>query len=261
MFRDQPSETGPTYRLAIAGLLALSLAAMVVTLWIMRDYLREQEVVSQLMKQLPPSAASSAEQLVGELRWQFRLTMLVVLNLVVTGLAIILLWRAYGASQKSLRELKALAGDVLSSMDLAVITADVEGRVTSINRRAIELFELSEDQVGRPLRLLSADVPLERFRRDARDNPAKQCQDFTMSHNGSTRTLRAFCHPLRNQADVNIGNVIQIRDVTERVLMDDRMRRMERYMGLGSLAAGLHHEIKNPLSGFIAARAIDGRRT
>ena len=30
--------------------------------------------------------------------------------------------------------------------------------------------------------------------------------------------------------------------------MDDRMRRMERYMGLGSLAAGLHHEIKNPLA-------------
>ena len=30
--------------------------------------------------------------------------------------------------------------------------------------------------------------------------------------------------------------------------MDDRLRRMERYMGLGSLAAGLHHEIRNPLA-------------
>lgn len=45
-----------------------------------------------------------------------------------------------------------------------------------------------------------------------------------------------------------MGNVVQIRDVTEPVLIEQRMRRMERYMGLGSLAAGLHHEIKNPLA-------------
>ncbi len=30
--------------------------------------------------------------------------------------------------------------------------------------------------------------------------------------------------------------------------MEERLRRMERYMGLGSLAAGLQHEIKNPLN-------------
>ena len=42
--------------------------------------------------------------------------------------------------------------------------------------------------------------------------------------------------------------VIHVRDVTEKVLMEERLRRMERYMGLGALAAGLQHEIKNPLS-------------
>jgi two-component system nitrogen regulation sensor histidine kinase GlnL len=31
-------------------------------------------------------------------------------------------------------------------------------------------------------------------------------------------------------------------------MMEGRLRRMERFMGLGTLAAGLHHEIKNPLS-------------
>jgi signal transduction histidine kinase len=43
------------------------------------------------------------------------------------------------------------------------------------------------------------------------------------------------------------GAVVYVKDVTERSLLEERMRRMERYMGLGSLAAGLHHEIKNPL--------------
>ena len=45
-----------------------------------------------------------------------------------------------------------------------------------------------------------------------------------------------------------VGSVLHVADVTDRHLMEERMRRMERFMGLGSLAAGLHHEIKNPLS-------------
>ncbi|MCA9070981.1 MAG: PAS domain-containing sensor histidine kinase, partial [Planctomycetaceae bacterium] len=58
----------------------------------------------------------------------------------------------------------------------------------------------------------------------------------------------AFCQTLNDFEGKEIGNVLQLRDVTERVLVDDRMRRMERYLGLGSLAGGLHHEIKNPLA-------------
>ena len=53
---------------------------------------------------------------------------------------------------------------------------------------------------------------------------------------------------LRNRYKEEIGMVIHVRDVTEKALMEDRLRRMERYMGLGSLAAGLQHEITNPLS-------------
>ena len=45
-----------------------------------------------------------------------------------------------------------------------------------------------------------------------------------------------------------VGSVLHVADVTDRHLMEERMRRMERFIGLGLLAAGLHHEIKNPLS-------------
>jgi two-component system nitrogen regulation sensor histidine kinase GlnL len=45
-----------------------------------------------------------------------------------------------------------------------------------------------------------------------------------------------------------LGTVIHVRDITERRLLEDRMGRMERFMGLGTLAAGLHHEMKNPLT-------------
>lgn len=249
MFRVRPTKSGKAYRMAIVGLLTLSATALGVTLWIMVDFLREQEIVQSLIGQLPPQARADARELAGELRWQFRLTILVVLNLVVTVCVVLLLWRAYRASQESLRDIKALAGDILSSMEQAVITTDIDGVVTSINQRGIELLKLDGEFVGRQLADLSEQLQLESFRRAVRSGEIPEStRDFPVTASGAIRYLRLFCQPLRDYQDADIGNVIQIRDVTERTLIDERLRRMERYMGLGSLAAGLHHEIKNPLA-------------
>jgi PAS domain-containing protein len=165
MFRVQSTETGKNYRLAVVGLLLLSAAALAVTIWEMIDFLREQAIVEDLMQRLPEDARDSAEILAGELWWQSRLTILVVLNVVVTGIALILLWRAYRSSQESLRDLRALAGDVLSSMDQAVLTTDRSGTITSINRRGLEFLSPEGDCVGRNVAEL-ATIPLGEFRSD-----------------------------------------------------------------------------------------------
>lgn len=249
MFRKRATHTGKTYRLAIAGLVALSLAALAVTIWVMNEFLHEQELVSELIQRLPPEGRTPARALAGELRWQFRLSILVALNLVVTVFALVLLSRAYRSSQESLRDIKALAADILSSMDLAVITTDLDGQVTSINRRGVEMLQFNSEPVGCRLAALSDRLPLEAFRKQNLESESpREFQDFSFSRDGTQRTFRAFCQTLHDHEDRDIGNIIQLRDVTERIFIEDRMRRMERYMGLGSLAAGLHHEIKNPLA-------------
>ena len=194
MFEVRPSENERTYRLAVAGLLMLSVLALAVTVWVMNDFLREQEIVQELMRQLPPgSAESSAEELAGELRWQFRLTILVVLNVIVTGFAVVLLWRAYRSSQESLRDIKVLAGDVLGSIDQAIITTDPAGRVTSINRAGLEMLRLEEEQIGRPLGELADGIPLEQFRQESiQADSTPLARDFAVTKNGATRTFRTF---------------------------------------------------------------------
>jgi signal transduction histidine kinase len=62
------------------------------------------------------------------------------------------------------------------------------------------------------------------------------------------RRIRADAHVLKDQAGRALGCVILLRDVSDRVLMEERVRRMERFLSLGTLASGLHHEIKNPLT-------------
>jgi signal transduction histidine kinase len=62
------------------------------------------------------------------------------------------------------------------------------------------------------------------------------------------RRIRADAHVLKDPAGTPLGCVMLLRDVSERVLMEERVRRMERFLSLGTLASGLHHEIKNPLT-------------
>ncbi|QDT33875.1 two-component system sensor histidine kinase NtrB [Thalassoglobus polymorphus] len=248
MFRSPPKNYGKLYQLGIIGLLMLSAVALAITIWVELDFLREQKIVEELIRKLPSDSTASAKELAGALRWQFRLTTLVLVNLVVTGFAVMLLWRAYQLSQESLRDFKALAADILSSIDQAVITIDVQGNVTSINRCGLELLNIKTECVGRPLKELSA-VPLHDFCTEWKvEKSPTMFRDYKANVNGSQRALRAFCQTLSDYAGNDLGMVLQLRDVTKRVLIEERMRRMERYMGLGSLAAGLHHEIKNPLT-------------
>ncbi|TWU21562.1 Sporulation kinase E [Novipirellula galeiformis] len=234
-----------------AGLAFLSLVALSVTAWIFFDVAREQEIVARIITHLPQSDMAVVEELSGDLQLRSKLSLLLVLNIVGTAIAFALVVRGYVTSEQSLRDAQVLATDIRASLDGGIITTDQEGRMTSLNPRGRELLGLSEDdgegmtpsQAGSEHALLDAIChEVNQHQTPIRD------RDYTILRNGYEHTLRAGCTRLKNQRNEAVGTVIHVRDVTERVLMEQRLRRMERYMGLGSLAAGLQHEIKNPLS-------------
>lgn len=249
MFEPKKPEISRPFRAAIGGLMLLSGAALVITIWVMIDFLREQVIVSQLIRQLPPQATASAVELAGELKWQFRLSTLVFLNLIVTAVAVMLLWRAYRTSQQSLYDIKVLAGDILNSMDQGVMTTDQSGIITSINRRGSELLGWTERMVGKSLQVACQAIDLEGYRREVlAPNWAQRIRDFILPRPDGHRTLRVSCEPLYDGNGKDLGAIIQLRDVTERALVQQQVLRMKHLSSLGSLAAGLHHEIKNPLT-------------
>ncbi len=236
-------------RLAL-GLALLSLVALTVTAWILLDVAREQEILSEIIKHLPPGDLESAEELSGGLRLQSGLSILLVVNSIGTAIAIAFVIRGYMSSEQSLRDVKVLATDILASMDAGVITTDHKGIITSINPHGIKLLGFENDGIGYSLAEIS---PEHEFlsticEEVGQYHDAIRDLDYCMTSNGHDMTLRAGCTLLKNQRGEEIGTVIHVRDVTEKALMESRLRRMERYMGLGSLAAGLQHEIKNPLS-------------
>ncbi len=250
MFHVYETRVSRGFQLAIGGLTLLSLTGLVVTLWILADFQHEQEIVARIIRDLPDSDLAVARELAGELRFQSQLSILLVLNICVTAVALALLVRAYLNSERSLREVKVLASDVLGSMDQGVLTTDRNESITSINPRGMELLGLHGNVLDQPLSVVGIEHTLLSVicsHVNAHHSPVRDC-DYTITTQGHEQTLRAGCSLLRNEQQEELGTVIHVRDVTERALMEQRLRRMERYAGLGSLATGLQHEIKNPLS-------------
>lgn len=151
---------------------------------------------------------------------------------------------------RMLHQVKLLALDILASMDQGVITIDLRGIVNGVNSAAIRVLGLQAECVGKPLPSLTpgglALVGL--AEQVARRHAAVWDQDFTLERDGRPRRIRADAHVLKDSGGQSLGCLILLRDMTDRLLMEERVRWMEQFLSLGTLASGLHHEIKNPLT-------------
>lgn len=235
-------------------LLVLLIGATGGTLWLVYEVRKEQEAIGELLRVHTSEQIDSLAPFPAELRWQLVLTVALLFVLVFAFVVMLLILRGYLSSQKSLRNLAREAADILESMGQGVITGDRHGRILIMNREALRILGSSfpdgdatyselDRRLGLPLKPLSVKV--------LDQSQPLHHEPFEFSLAGSEVYLLVDGHRLRDEAGEVHGTVLHLRDVTEEELIRRRMQRMEGYMGLGPVAAGLQHEIKNPLSALL----------
>ncbi|MBI5017783.1 MAG: GAF domain-containing protein [Deltaproteobacteria bacterium] len=146
------------------------------------------------------------------------------------------------------RRERDLRDRILGGTPNAVVALDAERRVVWRNQAAAKLLVLGDEALGDPIeRYLSAPMFLEALRRVLSEQSSLESLEVSLGAGALARQLLVNVFPL--PADEERGATLILQDLTERRRLDEKVNRMARLASIGQLAAGIAHEIRNPLTG------------
>jgi len=150
-----------------------------------------------------------------------------------------------------LANLEAFHLNIVQSLTTGIVTTDPRGRITSANRAALEILGRDgEALLGQPIEVLGI-LDRETWERDA---SLTARGDRSMRAEGEVRRADVVVpvgfsiSGLTDGAGVASGTVLLFQDLTRWRSLQEELRLKDRMAAVGELAAGLAHEVGNPLA-------------
>jgi two-component system sensor histidine kinase HydH len=170
----------------------------------------------------------------------------------VTAAAALLTAYSYFATKQKLAELQRTAAKaILESLVGGVLALDTNGCATTINKAASEILELSAEPPYPTVAELSKKHPAlgEIIRQALEHRTYVQDHDSVFVNSMRGRILlRTTVSEQLDKTGRPAGIIVLVKDVSRLVAMEEELRKQDRLAAAGTLAAGVAHEIRNPLS-------------
>ncbi len=181
---------------------------------------------------------------------------LFILGLLMIGIVIVN--QNYFVLDRSYKQIKTLTGNILEGMHSAVVAVDKNGKIIMFNRLAEDIFSINkENAINKDYDLIfpNDDCLLKKTLEKKRTTKDVEREFRTFS--GEDRFLIIGTSCLFDEEKKFNGAVSVIHDVTELRKYEEEAKRSERLSALGNLAAGVPHEVRNPLNAIsIAAQRL-----
>ncbi len=183
----------------------------------------------------------------------------VLLLLSIAGILFLLLAQAYRSARSSLARAEAMSETLIRNMPIGLVALDLSGRFVSMNEAAGSLLGVeSESLEGRG----SAEIlpgalqdAIASVLRNSGSSPGTGSGRDTFAAEAQCRvggrenaTLEIMAALMRDDDGEPLGAVALFRDLTEIRQLREEIARSQRLASIGNLAAGVAHEIRNPLS-------------
>lgn len=165
----------------------------------------------------------------------------------MAGVSLVFLTHSYRQATSSLSKVKAFSEQVVANMPVGLLAWDEEGKLAEINQVACDLLGLGyERQTGRPIR----EVLPPALMACLDDNPrflGKLDRELRWDGKDKEVALQVTGAPLFESGNLR-GYICLLKDLSEVRKLRQQVERHRRLATMGRLAAGVAHEIRNPLS-------------
>ena len=213
-----------------------------------RDLLRESLDIFVGLDESPIEAARRADL-------QNTLVTAAVLLLVgLGGVGTLSVAQSFRAQRRVLRQTTALAAEVVAAMPAGLVLVGPDGRVAMANAAVESLAGVGQGGLtGRPARDVLPDGVLDRA------GSGERQMDVALA-GGAPLALGVSVSTVRTDEGVPVGSLVLLRDLREVRRLEAEVRRREKLAAVGHLAAGVAHEIRNPLSSIRGYAAYFGAK-
>ena len=174
---------------------------------------------------------------------------MILLLIGFAGIALLFFAQSYRATRMSLSRIKAFSDSLVENMPIGLVAIDNHRKITSLNHVAGFILSLSATEViGENATQVVPEELLKLLENlDTEKGVVEKEIDCTV-RKGKVIPLEVSATLLNDENGMFLGYVLLFKDLSEVRSLRKEIARSQRLASVGRLAAGVSHEIRNPLS-------------
>ncbi|NWG04834.1 MAG: PAS domain-containing protein [Syntrophaceae bacterium] len=155
--------------------------------------------------------------------------------------------------QVDYNQLETFNRNIIQSLDSGLLTIDLSGKINFLNRTAEKILnrngeKLEETSIFDLFPKLHEVLQNSKRKESQPSSEYQRYETLLTNPQGEKIYLGFSISPLTNPDGSLIGHTLIFQDITQFKEMEEQMKRVDTMAAVGVLAAGMAHEIRNPLA-------------